>query len=143
MKTVWIILIVVIVAAGAWWYYQSMNLGLSPNSKTLPQNTPSSIPTKQASFTPKIIEVSMTSSGFSPKEININIGDTVKFINNDTRDWWPASGVHPTHLLCPGFDSLKGIKPGDSYSYTFIVAKACPMHDHLKGGMFGKITVNP
>src|SRR3989344_2256782 len=81
-----------------------------------------------ASSSAKTVIVSITSVGFSPKEVMIKAGDTVKFVNNDTKKHWPASSMHPTHLLCPGFDAVDGINAGESYSYTFTEAKTCPMH---------------
>lgn len=63
------------------------------------------------------------------------------FKNDDTRDRWPASAVHPTHQVCPGFDAIGGVKPGESYYYAFTVAKECPFHDHLIPSLRGKITI--
>lgn len=89
----------------------------------------------------KTHKVEMTSAGFSPKELTIKKGDIVEFINKDSRKHWPASGIHPTHLICGGFDALKGIDTGATYSHTFTESKICPMHDHLIPNLFGKITV--
>ena len=77
------------------------------------------------------------------KNINLTIkkGDTVEFRNGDARSRWPASGMHPTHLLCPGFDALRALANGETYSHAFPEAKECPMHDHLIPSLRGKITV--
>lgn len=91
---------------------------------------------------PKIHVIEMTAVGFVPANLTIKKGDTVEFVNKDTRDWWPASGIHPTHELCPGFDSLRGLKPGERYSFTFNEARGlCPMHDHLKPSVKGQISI--
>ena len=42
-----------------------------------------------------------------------------EFENESGDDFWPASNVHPTHLLYPGFDAKKPILDGGSYSFTF------------------------
>lgn len=87
------------------------------------------------------VVVEMTANGFNPPASSIKAGTTVKFINKDTVPRWPASGMHPTHQVCPGFDSKKSIAPGESYSFTFTEAKNCPMHDHLNPATRGAITV--
>lgn len=89
----------------------------------------------------KTHKIEMTQSGFSPKELTIKKGDTVEFVNKDSARHWPASGVHPTHKLCPGFDAMKGVDAGKTYSFTFNEAKTCPFHDHLSPNLFGKIIV--
>lgn len=83
----------------------------------------------------------MTASGLQPANLTIKVGDAVVFENRDTRQHWPASGVHPTHLLCPGFDALRPMSPGETYSHTFTEAKECPMHDHPIPTLMGKIIV--
>lgn len=99
--------------------------------------------------------VRMTASGFSPASITIKKGDTVQFINNDTRDWWPASAMHPTHTVYPGsdikkcstveqagiFDACKGIAAGASWSFTFNSVGSWGYHDHLQASMRGTIVV--
>ena len=152
MKIFIAILIILAVFGAVWFYFIQPNLiigiplgEIPPRNKVnlspTPMPTPTPTPTGVSGAIPKTVKVEMTSAGFSPKEISINIGDAVQFINKDIRDWWPASGVHPTHQVCPGLDALKDIKPGDSYSHTFSTAATCPMHDHLKPSFFGKIIV--
>lgn len=85
--------------------------------------------------------VEMTIQGFVPATLEIPVGTTVVFVNKDTEMHWPASGVHPTHQICAGFDSLKGVESGKSYSYTFTTAKTCPYHDHMNPGLKGTIVV--
>lgn len=92
----------------------------------------------------KRYEIHMQNNQFVPSELSIKVGDTVVFINDDSVEHWPASGMHPTHLLCLGFDSLKGMKQGETYEHTFSSLQnngTCPMHDHMMPKMFGKITV--
>ena len=89
----------------------------------------------------KTHKIEMTAAGFAPSNITIKKGEKVEFINRDSKPRWPASGMHPSHLVCRGFDALKAIAPGETYSFSFNEAKACPMHDHLMPNFFGKITV--
>ncbi|KKT42281.1 MAG: hypothetical protein UW30_C0001G0006 [Candidatus Giovannonibacteria bacterium GW2011_GWA2_44_13b] len=145
MKIFVAVLVILVLGAGAWYFFGMPTVSvpgetnLNTGSPT-PTAAPSPIPTPTA-VSGNTVKVEMTSSGFSPKEITINVGDAVQFINKDTRNWRPASGPHPQHTTCPGFDALQGIKPGNSYSHTFSVAGTCPMHDHLKSSFFGKIIV--
>ncbi|MBI2024026.1 cupredoxin domain-containing protein [Candidatus Giovannonibacteria bacterium] len=136
MKT-FIIILILVVLAGLGWYFYSQNMnysgGFQNNSTPTPTPTPSAVNNE--------IVVKITSDGFSPSTLNIKAGDTVKFINDDAVKHWPASGPHPAHTLCPGFDSKPGINPGESYSFKFAERKTCPMHDHLKPTLTGKIVV--
>ncbi len=85
--------------------------------------------------------ISMTTNGFEPSTVTVKAGTKVTFVNNDTVDRWPASAFHPTHLELPGFDALKGIAPGASYSFTFEKVGKWGFHDHLFPTMFGSVTV--
>lgn len=84
--------------------------------------------------------ISMDNNGFNPPFLQIKVGDTVTFKNDDNRLRWPASGNHPTHEICPGFDAKEGLRPGETYSFTFNEEKECPFHDHMNPTLLGKIT---
>ena len=97
---------------------------------------------------PNTIEI--TSSGFNPPELTINAGETVTFINKDTEPHWPASAMHPTHLLYPEtggcigskFDACKELAQGETFSFAFNEIGTWKYHDHLKPGVyFGSVTV--
>jgi len=99
--------------------------------------------------------VEITSSGFSPKTVIINAGETITFINKDDVKHWPASNVHPTHTTYPGssiqkcgsadesniFDACAGLDTGEEYSFTFDRKGNWPYHDHLHPSINGVITV--
>lgn len=88
--------------------------------------------------------VELTAGGFVPATLRIKASTTVHFVNLDsTTLHWPASGAHPTHEICPGFDALKGLATGELYSFTFSEAKTCPMHDHLNPALKGLIIIEP
>ncbi len=137
MKTLGIIAVVLVLAGLGWYFYSTQYQAPLPASPSLGGSHNEPAPSSTASET--IIE--MTSDGFSPTEATIKAGDTVKFVNKDTKNHWPASGVHPTHQLCPGFDALQAVKPSESYSFRFTQKKECPMHDHLNPTSRGKIIV--
>lgn len=85
--------------------------------------------------------VEITAGGFAPAELKVKVGTMVKFTNRDSELHQPASGVHPTHEICPGFDALKGLAKDESYSFTFNTAKTCPFHDHLNPSIKGTVVV--
>ena len=90
---------------------------------------------------PEEVVISMTSSGYTPKNITIAVGTTVTFINDDTVNLWTASNIHPTHAILPEFDSKGTVKPGESYSFTFTKVGLWPYHDHRFPSVTGIITV--
>ncbi|MBI1978956.1 MAG: hypothetical protein HYS62_02745 [Candidatus Aenigmarchaeota archaeon] len=90
----------------------------------------------------KIVEI--TSTGFSPNLLTINVGDKVVFVNRDNAPHWPASDVHPTHCEykgCGVFDARRGMAQGESYPMVFDLAGNWRYHDHLNPGMTGNIIV--
>ncbi len=95
----------------------------------------------------KTYTITYTSQGkLDTSNITIKLGDTVKFVNKDSNLHWPASDPHPIHTICPGFDALRGLAKGESYSFTFNVAKICPFHDHLNPRtpeLHGQVVVTP
>lgn len=85
--------------------------------------------------------ITYTDSGFSPTTLTIKSGDTVVFKNNGSKDFWPASAIHPTHTIYPEFDAKKGIAPGATYSFTFTRIGSWKYHNHLNPSLTGTITV--
>lgn len=78
---------------------------------------------------------------FDPPTLRVIAGTKVTFVNKGQKQVWPASGVHPTHEICPGFDALKALKKGEIYSFVFEEAKDCPFHNHVAPGEKGKVEV--
>jgi plastocyanin len=85
--------------------------------------------------------VRMGADGFSPETLMVEAGETVTFENESDDDRWPASNVHPTHELYPGFDARKAVLPGESYSFTFERRGRWGYHDHLNPDLQGTIVV--
>ena len=63
------------------------------------------------------------------------------WINRGAAPAWPASAFHPTHLLYPGFDALRGLNAGESYSFTFDKVGSWKYHNHLSPSFTGAIIV--
>lgn len=138
---IWVIIVILAVVIGAGYYLWSRT-ATEPHKPSTPFPAPISAPEETPALNAaKTYTISMTPGGFSPAELSVKVEDTVIFRNDDTRDRWPASAMHPTHQVCPGFDAIGGVKSGESYSRTFTEAKVCPFHDHLLPKLFGKITV--
>ncbi len=105
------------------------------------------VPTTQS--TPQGYTVEITSAGFNPKELTVNAGDTVTFVNKDSSPHRPASAVHPTHSVYPEsggcigskFDACKNLGQGESWSFTFNQKGTWKYHDHLNPGFTGTIIV--
>lgn len=130
-----VIVIVALAAAGGFAYYRSRG---KPTAQA-PQSGAPQAQTGGEAAGQQTIEI--TASGFSPATVSVKKGTTVIFVNRDSTPHWPASGMHPTHQLCPGFDALRGLQTGESYRFTFNDVKECPFHDHLNVSLRGKVTV--
>lgn len=101
-------------------------------------------PTPTAVYKPVSYTVKLTSTGLSPASLSIRKGDTVTILNTTDAAFWPASDPHPTHTQCPGFDALRGLGNGESYTLTFTKVQTCGYHNHLdsaNASMRGTITV--
>ena len=93
--------------------------------------------------------VEITSSGFSPKTLEISQGDTVTWTNKGSASSQPASAIHPTHTVYPEsggcigskFDACRGLAQGESYSFTFNQKGTWGYHDHLSPSRTGTIVV--
>jgi len=78
---------------------------------------------------------------FNPAILRIKAGTKVTFKNRGAKSVWPVSGVHPAHKICPGFDALRALDKGESYSFVFTEVKDCPFHNHIAPTEKGKIEV--
>ncbi len=90
---------------------------------------------------PEMASVVVTAKGFEPAVIKVTAGAKVTWTNKDIRPHWPASALHPTHNLLPGFDALQGLSEGESYSFVFEKAGTWKYHDHLNPGSVGVVEV--
>jgi plastocyanin len=86
-------------------------------------------------------EITFSGTSYSPSTLTIKNGDVVVFKNNSDKNFWPASAMHPDHLIYPEFDAKQGVAPGETYQFKFTKTGAWGFHDHLTPSAFGKITV--
>jgi plastocyanin len=83
----------------------------------------------------------MEPRAFRPATLTVEPGETVTFRNAGETDKWPASDVHPTHELLPGFDAGRAVLPGESWSFRFDRRGHWRYHDHLSPEVKGTIVV--
>lgn len=115
-------------------------LAAACNKSTSPAATTSNMPDQ--TVLSGTAEIDITSAGFSPADITVKSGTVVTFKNLDTAPHWPASNPHPTHTDLPGFDALKALANGESYSFTFTQVGKWGFHDHLNPATnHGSVTV--
>ena len=76
--------------------------------------------------------ITMTASGLSAGTVTVAVGQTVTFVNNDTKSHEIASNPHPQHGSCPGIEAGLGIiGPGQTkVTHNFGNAGTCGYHDH-------------
>ena len=67
----------------------------------------------------------------SPKTVQVTVGQSVTFINNDSRVHDMASDPHPTHTQCPALNAASNLSPGQTkLSNALTTATTCGFHDH-------------
>lgn len=99
---------------------------------------------------PYDVELVYTDNGFNPDIVTIPQGTRVRFLNESSSDFWPASGVHPTHTLYPekeptdclgsAFDACQDLSKNEFYDFTFYYVGSWPCHDHLHA--YNTCTIN-
>jgi plastocyanin len=90
--------------------------------------------------------ITITGSGVSPSSVTVAVGQTVTFVNTDSRSHEMASNPHPQHGSCPSMEAGLGtIAPGQTkVTHAFANAGSCGFHDHLDDGnaaLKGTITI--
>jgi plastocyanin len=77
--------------------------------------------------------ITITAAGVSSGSVPISVGQSVTFVNNDTRSHEFASNPHPAHGSCPAIErGLGTLGAGQSRSTQgFAGAGTCGFHDHL------------
>lgn len=106
-----------------------------------PSVTVSATPKATVAYKPTAYTVSLTAGGLTPASLSVRVGDSVSLRNDSNVMFWPASDPHPAHTMCPGFDALRGLANGESYTLTFTKAQTCGYHNHLDPATRGTITV--
>lgn len=87
------------------------------------------------------VTIEYDEDGFEPKSVTVKSGTSVIWKNDADNSVWVASAPHPAHTDYPGFDQLKGVGKGESYTFTFTKVGKWNYHNHLKPGDWGTVVV--
>jgi plastocyanin len=90
--------------------------------------------------------ITITAAGVNTPNVTVAVGQTVTFVNNDSRAHEMASNPHPQHGSCPSMEAgLGSIGAGQTkVTHAFANSGSCGYHDHLDDGnnaLKGTITV--
>lgn len=98
--------------------------GSSPNS-------PSPPPSDSGSPGPSGATITIANGAVSPQSVQIAVGQSVTFVNNDSRARQMTSNPHPVHTDCPPINAVGNIPAGQTrVTNAFTVARTCGFHDH-------------
>ena len=76
--------------------------------------------------------VTITASGVSPENIQIQAGGRVLFVNDDAVVHDMSSDDHPSHLKCPELNQVGFLSPGQRRETgNFVTVQTCGFHEHL------------
>lgn len=89
--------------------------------------------------------ITITSSGVSPKNLQVSPGTQVTFVNSDSRNHEMTSDPHPEHTDCPAINTVDLVVPGQSKQTSNLNAvRTCGYHDHQNfenAALRGTITI--
>ncbi len=139
MKKALIVIVVLALIGGGAWFYTHRNKTTSTSSSS--SQTSSSSSTQSTSQTQSADTITYNGTAFSPASLTVKAGTTVTFVNNSDQPMWVASDPHPTHTDYPGFDELKSVDKGGTYSFKFDKTGSHGYHNHLDSGIRGTIVV--
>jgi plastocyanin len=75
--------------------------------------------------------ITITAAGVNPKNVSINAGGHITWVNADTVQHQPSSNPHPQHTDCPGLN-MNPLNPGQqATSAALTTVRTCGFHDHL------------
>ena len=128
----WVLVFVLLLAAGG-------SVQILGNSEDLSSRIPT--PTPEQTRQPRIYTVSYKGGVFSPTNLRIHAGDTVKFKNEGFFGIRIVSDPHPAHNQLPGLDSVGSIPQGSYFSYTFAEKGIFGYHNEDRSEELGTIIV--
>lgn len=158
-KTLGILAVIIIIIVGVWMAISSSSSAPTTTTNPPPPTTATETPPPPAptGTTAAKTVITMTDSGFSPKNVTVAEGTTVTWVNNSSVPMWVASDVHPTHTDYDGtsknahcaagytgptpLDECAGVPKGGTFTFTFTKAGTWPIHNHAAAQMTGTITV--
>ncbi len=103
--------------------------------------TPSSTETPSETKLPRLYTISYKAGVFSPTNLKIHSGDTVRFRNDGIFSIRVVSDPHPEHNNLVGFDSIGDIPQGSNFSFTFAAKGIFGYHNEKNLKEVGTIIV--
>ena len=83
------------------------------------------------SSVPTVPTIIITDGGVNPAQVQISVGQQVRFVNNGSGIHQISSDPHPVHTRCPEVNLLSTLAPGQSrLTGTFTASGSCGFHDH-------------
>jgi len=117
------LLVLVLAAAGA---FTAGACGSGSSLSTPSSPVPTATPPPGGAAT-----ITIAAGVVSPKQVEINVGQRVAFVNNDTVAHEIASNPHPIHTDCPPINEVGGLAPATArLTGAFTIARTCGYHDH-------------
>lgn len=128
------IVVLIVILGASFLVYDWYKNNTIHSSEPVPLHTTSTVPADS-------ITITLTKDGFVPDTLTIKKGQKVTFVTTTGSMFWPASNLHPSHLLYPEFDPLNPIAPDQVWTFTFEKVGEWKFHDHLAPYFTGVITV--
>ena len=88
--------------------------------------------------------ITIANGSVSPSQVTVSVGQSVRFVNNDSRAHDIASDPHPVHTACPSLNRGTIATGQTRDSNGFANAGTCTYHDHNdpdNGSLKGRITI--
>jgi len=108
-------------------------------NKDLPENQQANL--NESKTNGRVYTVFYTSGVFSPTNLQINVGDTVRFSNDNLFPIRVVSDPHPEHDALPGFDSISDIPAQGVFTFTFARRGIFDYHNEKKVEQKGTVIV--
>ncbi|MDO8495514.1 MAG: hypothetical protein Q7S32_03260 [bacterium] len=128
----WALIVLIMMLMGVAILYFSKNSNY--HDTTAATNQPSSRP-------PRVYSVFYGGGVFSPTNLRIHAGDSVRFQNTSNMPIWVISDPHPAHNDLLGFTSDGDILSRGFFSYTFNTPGIFGYHNERNPNESGVITV--
>ncbi|MEK7589134.1 MAG: hypothetical protein AAB479_00695 [Patescibacteria group bacterium] len=134
--TFWILIILVLILMAF-----AVSIFGSKNSSGEAVTDSSQSPTPTESRQPRMYTVSYRVGVFSPTNLRIHAGDTVRFRNDGLFSIYVVSDPHPEHNNVAGFDSIGDVQPGSTFGFTFATKGIFGYHNERNINETGTIMV--
>jgi len=147
----YLIILIALIALGAIVYVVLGGPAAEPALAPTEEST--ELPVAESETFSSVTTVTYSDQGFSPAQLTVAVGETVRFVNSSSREMWVGVDDHPTHTKydgtsrsehCPGtsaFDQCARSGPGTSWDYTFTKAGTFGYHNHAGASDVGTIIV--